>query len=327
MKNQNTNGRRKVYWMLVAVCAVSLLLMGGYTIGKAPTIKGEEAEGESMIAEAKAEEASIAAPMPETEQPEATIAEAAENKEPVAPTLEAVQPDPVIMEAAVEEIGPAAEPTEEPAEAVPIFAKAKAEEMEGPLATADAREMVTSWAEPTAAASALEQWPTQEMANLEMVTESKPLVIEEAEKATATPEVLEATPTPGPVEGMATATSGLANDAEKTPEPVATATPGIPTSATVEGALVAVPAPVPMEIPTVEIKYYYDALKPGKTIRMLAVPSSMPEGYEVHYQWKNDASGELEPVPGATEAYYTFELNEENAKWGWVVEMILIPAT
>lgn len=353
VKDQKTDGRRKAYWMLLAVCAASLLIMGGYTVSKAPTTEGdatmktslmtfapEDAAGDSLIAEAKAEEAAPDAPAPEAVEPEAVLAEtAAEEMEPAAPVSEAVEPDPVIMEAEAAKVEPAA-PAPETEGTEPIIAEAKAEEAEASPETPPVGDMAASQMEPTTAASLLTQQLPQGMAGAELVTESEPLVIEEAEKATATPGQWVATPTPGPLEEGAVVTSGSGEATDKTPEPVATAAPGTPAPTAAEGAPAPTaaegaptPAPTPtnapasLETPSVEIEYYYDALKPGKTIRMVALTSQIPEGYEVHYQWKNDANGELEPIPGATEAEYEFELDAENVKWGWVVELTLVPAT
>jgi hypothetical protein len=89
-----------------------------------------------------------------------------------------------------------------------------------------------------------------------------------------------------------------------------------------EAAPTAEPAPAPyLEITWVRGEE--SALLLGSTVTLKAQAFNLDEDQIAGYQWKNDANGELEEVPGATESTYTFTASEENTGCRWIAEVLL----
>lgn len=81
----------------------------------------------------------------------------------------------------------------------------------------------------------------------------------------------------------------------------------------------------PAEAPTVKVSYSYDGeLEVGTPITVRATVTGLPEGTVVQYQWLNNASGDYQPVPGATGPEHNFLADESNTDCQWRVSATIV---
>lgn len=75
--------------------------------------------------------------------------------------------------------------------------------------------------------------------------------------------------------------------------------------------------------PRVEVSFEHegDELVSGTTVTLHAKLINMPEDEAVQLQWKNNATGEFEAVPGATSDSFAFQVDANNIDWKWVMEV------
>lgn len=77
--------------------------------------------------------------------------------------------------------------------------------------------------------------------------------------------------------------------------------------------------------PSVEVRYEYDGeeLTVGSHVTLYADLHNMPEGKNIQLQWKNNATGEYEAVPGANGQSFSYKLDQNNLAWKWIVEVTI----
>lgn len=78
--------------------------------------------------------------------------------------------------------------------------------------------------------------------------------------------------------------------------------------------------------PRVRIAFETDGpMDLGAMITLEALVDNSPDGYAAQYQWKNDATGQFEDVPGATERTYAYHLDAYNLRYSWLVDITFVP--
>ena len=82
--------------------------------------------------------------------------------------------------------------------------------------------------------------------------------------------------------------------------------------------------PLAGAMPYVEVEYLYDGvLTVGTEVTVVARLYNVPDGYDLQFNWSNNASGEFVQVAGATSQSYTFTADASNTDCVWTVDVTI----